>query len=74
MNCLSQIASQWSGVSSVHVDDFLGCGTDQMLIFKNNKEGHPLESFLITDLCGISYSVSHILSYFYTKPKFNLHN
>uniref|UniRef100_A0A3P8VKH8 Fanconi anemia complementation group B n=1 Tax=Cynoglossus semilaevis TaxID=244447 RepID=A0A3P8VKH8_CYNSE len=51
-----QIASQWSGVSSVHVDDFLGCGTDQMLIFKNNKEGHPLESFLITDLCGISYS------------------
>ncbi|CAG5865664.1 unnamed protein product [Menidia menidia] len=45
-----QIASCWSGVTSVHVDDFLGCGTDQILLFFNEKE------FLITDLCGISYS------------------
>ncbi|XP_049904505.1 Fanconi anemia group B protein [Epinephelus moara] len=53
-----QIASHWSGVSSVHVDDFLGCGTDQMLlVFKHQGvTGQPLEKFLLTDLCGISYS------------------
>ncbi|XP_069010055.1 Fanconi anemia group B protein [Embiotoca jacksoni] len=53
-----QIASLWSGVSSVHVDDFLGCGTDQMLlVFKDGgAAGRPLEKFLITDLCGVSYS------------------
>ncbi|XP_040912815.1 Fanconi anemia group B protein isoform X2 [Toxotes jaculatrix] len=53
-----EIASHWSGVSSVHVDDFLGCGTDQMLlVFKDEGVmGQPLENFLITDLCGISYS------------------
>ncbi|TKS67136.1 Fanconi anemia group B protein [Collichthys lucidus] len=53
-----QIASQWSGVTSVHVDDFLRCGSDQMLlIFKDQSaEGQPLEEFLLTDLCGISYA------------------
>ncbi|XP_062258088.1 Fanconi anemia group B protein [Platichthys flesus] len=53
-----QIASQWSGVSSVHVDDFLGCGTDQiLLVFKDESvTGQQLENVLITDLCGISYS------------------
>ncbi|XP_035797332.1 Fanconi anemia group B protein isoform X2 [Amphiprion ocellaris] len=53
-----QIASFWSGVSSVHSDDFLGCGTEQMLlIFKDQgAEGQQLEKFLITDLCGLSYS------------------
>ncbi|KAG7503036.1 hypothetical protein JOB18_030997 [Solea senegalensis] len=53
-----QIASHWSGVSSVHVDDFLRCGTDQiLLIFKDGSvTGQPPESFLITDLCGILYS------------------
>ncbi|XP_029314645.1 Fanconi anemia group B protein [Cottoperca gobio] len=53
-----QIASHWSSVSSVHVDDFLGCGTDQMLlVFKDQGvTGQPLERFLLTDLCGISYS------------------
>ncbi|KAM9346826.1 Fanconi anemia group B protein [Symphorus nematophorus] len=53
-----QIASQWSGVSSVHVDDFLGCGTDQMLLVFKDKgvSGQPLERFLLTDLCGISYT------------------
>uniref|UniRef100_A0A8D3B580 FA complementation group B n=1 Tax=Scophthalmus maximus TaxID=52904 RepID=A0A8D3B580_SCOMX len=54
-----QIASCWSGVSSVHVDDFLGCGTDQILLFfrDGGVKGLPLDHFLITDLCGISYSV-----------------
>ncbi|XP_063743958.1 Fanconi anemia group B protein isoform X2 [Eleginops maclovinus] len=53
-----EIASHWSGVSSVHVDDFLGCGTDQMLlVFKNQgTTGQPIEKYLLTDLCGISYS------------------
>uniref|UniRef100_A0A3Q3N0U8 FA complementation group B n=1 Tax=Labrus bergylta TaxID=56723 RepID=A0A3Q3N0U8_9LABR len=49
--------SHWSGVGSVHVDDFVGCGTDQMLlVFKDQGiSGHPLENFLLTDLCGISF-------------------
>ncbi|XP_035860130.1 Fanconi anemia group B protein isoform X2 [Sander lucioperca] len=53
-----QIASHWSSVSSVHVDDFLGCGTDQMLLFFKDQgiTGQPLDTFLLTDLCGISYS------------------
>ncbi|XP_030613714.1 Fanconi anemia group B protein isoform X2 [Archocentrus centrarchus] len=50
-----QIAALWSGVCSIHVDDFVGCGTDQMLlVFKDRFIA--LEGFLITDLCGISYS------------------
>lgn len=59
-NAFSQIASVWSGVSSVHVDDFLGCGTNQMLLlFKDQGVARqPLEKFLLTDLCGICYSVS----------------
>lgn len=56
-----QIASHWSDVSSVLVDDFLGCGSDQMLlVFKDHgAAGRPLERFLLTDLCGISYAVRH---------------
>lgn len=56
------LAAQWSGVGSVHVDDFLGCGSDQMLlVFEGDgtasSSRRPLERFLLTDLCGISYSV-----------------
>ncbi|XP_019750921.1 Fanconi anemia group B protein isoform X1 [Hippocampus comes] len=53
-----QIAAQWSNVFSVHVDDYLGCGTEQiLLIFKDDcVSGQPLEHFIITDLCGISFS------------------
>ncbi|XP_041857165.1 Fanconi anemia group B protein isoform X2 [Melanotaenia boesemani] len=52
-----QVASCWSDVSSVHVDDFLRCGTDQILLaFKDQGETKLLKKFLITDLCGISYS------------------
>lgn len=52
------IASEWSGVSSVHVDDFLSFGTEQMLLIfaETNATSQPLGNFLITDLCGISYS------------------
>ncbi|KAM4558166.1 Fanconi anemia group B protein isoform 1-T2 [Odontesthes bonariensis] len=52
-----QIASRWSGVASIHADDFLGCGTDQMLlVFKDQEVGGLMKKFLITDLCGVSYS------------------
>ncbi|XP_077392043.1 Fanconi anemia group B protein [Festucalex cinctus] len=53
-----QIAAQWSNVISVHVDDYLGCGTEQLLlIFKDGcVPGQPLEHFIITDLCGITFS------------------
>ncbi|KAF3694790.1 Fanconi anemia group B protein [Channa argus] len=56
-----QIASHWSGISSVHVDDFLGCGTDQILLAFKDKgvTGPLLDHFFLTDLCGISYSVMH---------------
>lgn len=60
--CLSshlQIAAHWSNVDSVHAGDFLGCGTDQILIvFKDpGVTGQPLEKFLLTDLSGITYTV-----------------
>ncbi|XP_056145373.1 Fanconi anemia group B protein isoform X2 [Lampris incognitus] len=53
-----QVASCWSGVSSVHVDDFLGNGTDQLLlVFEDQGQtGQPLDNFLITDLCGTTHS------------------
>ncbi|XP_034549334.1 Fanconi anemia group B protein [Notolabrus celidotus] len=53
-----QIASHWSGVSSVLVDDFVGCGTDQMLLVFVNQgiSGQLLENFLLTDLSGITYA------------------
>ncbi|XP_057708696.1 Fanconi anemia group B protein-like [Corythoichthys intestinalis] len=53
-----QIATQWSKVSSVHVDDYLRCGTEQiLLVFHDDRvSGQLLDHFLITDLCGISYS------------------
>uniref|UniRef100_A0A3Q3M048 FA complementation group B n=1 Tax=Mastacembelus armatus TaxID=205130 RepID=A0A3Q3M048_9TELE len=59
-----QVSSHWSGVSSVHVDDFLGCGTDQMLLVFNDQcvTGPQLDHFFLSDLCGISYSVSHLFA------------
>lgn len=52
------VASEWSGVASVLVDDFLGIGTDQMLLIFNetNTTSDHLGLFSITDLCGVSYS------------------
>ncbi|XP_046902746.1 Fanconi anemia group B protein [Hypomesus transpacificus] len=51
-----QVASCWSGVRSLHVDDFLGCGTDQILLVYENLTENPLDNFLVTDLCGSTYS------------------
>lgn len=44
--------------------DFLGCGTEQILVvFKDQGvTGQPLEKFLLTDLCGITFAVrNHFL-------------
>uniref|UniRef100_A0A3P9L6I8 FA complementation group B n=1 Tax=Oryzias latipes TaxID=8090 RepID=A0A3P9L6I8_ORYLA len=53
-----QVASQWSCVSSVHIGDFLQCGTDQLLlVFDDQGVSEELKKhFLITDLCGIFYA------------------
>ena len=53
------MAARWSLVRSVHVEDFLGCGTEQLLLVFEEEEGtgRPVERFLLTDLCGISLSV-----------------
>lgn len=62
-----QIAAQWSNVDSVHVGDLLGCGTEQMLlVFKaRGVTGQPLDTFLLTDLCGIACAVrGHLISQF----------
>uniref|UniRef100_A0A3Q2YKY3 FA complementation group B n=1 Tax=Hippocampus comes TaxID=109280 RepID=A0A3Q2YKY3_HIPCM len=65
-----QVPAQWSNVFSVHVDDYLGCGTEQiLLIFKDDcVSGQPLEHFIITDLCGISFSVRKTESVIATPP------
>ncbi|KAM6985051.1 Fanconi anemia group B protein [Aplochiton taeniatus] len=53
-----QVASCWSDVSYFLVDDFLSCGTDQMILVFGDQSpaGHPLDNFLITDLCGTAFS------------------
>ncbi|XP_076858101.1 Fanconi anemia group B protein [Brachyhypopomus gauderio] len=53
-----KVAGCWSGVSLLLVDDFVGCGSDQMLLLFDelgSVEDCPGE-FLLTDLCGIHYS------------------
>uniref|UniRef100_A0AAY4DNN5 Fanconi anemia group B protein n=1 Tax=Denticeps clupeoides TaxID=299321 RepID=A0AAY4DNN5_9TELE len=62
-----QVAASWTGVRSLHVDDFVGCGTDQMLlVFRDQSpDDCPLKEFLITDLCGITFSSeneNHVVS------------
>ncbi|KAJ3592406.1 hypothetical protein NHX12_007533, partial [Muraenolepis orangiensis] len=53
-----KVAARWSGVRSAHVDDFLGCGTEQLLLVFEEEEptGRPLDPFLLTDLCGGTFS------------------
>lgn len=54
-----QVGACWSGVSSVLVDDFVGCGTDQiLLVFQDQKPPDSVTNFMMTDLCGTMYSVS----------------
>ncbi|MBN3303084.1 FANCB protein, partial [Amia calva] len=55
-----RVAASWQGVRSVHVDDFVGCGTDQILLLFENRDAVEgvLDDFTITDLGEISFSVS----------------
>ncbi|KAL1267331.1 hypothetical protein QQF64_032694 [Cirrhinus molitorella] len=51
-----QVACCWTGVRQLLIDDFVGCGTDQMLLVFESSSEEPLSSFLLTDLCAITYS------------------
>ncbi|XP_030429149.1 Fanconi anemia group B protein [Gopherus evgoodei] len=51
-----QVASRWQEVKSVLVDDFIGTGTEQiLLLFKNESNTDSLSTFIITDLGEVSY-------------------
>ncbi|XP_043086495.1 Fanconi anemia group B protein [Puntigrus tetrazona] len=51
-----QVAGSWTGVRLLLVDDFVGCGTDQMLLVFESSSAETLGSFLLTDLCAVTYS------------------
>ncbi|XP_057394191.1 Fanconi anemia group B protein isoform X1 [Balaenoptera acutorostrata] len=58
-----QVAAKWEKVSSVLIDDFLGTGTEQvLLLFKDPLNSDCLSSFKITDLDSLNYS-SETLDY-----------
>ena len=66
VGCVPQVAACWSGVSSVLVDDFVGCGTDQiLLVLHDQNPSESITNFIMTDLCGIMYSVSQSHFYFF---------
>ncbi|MBN3320496.1 FANCB protein, partial [Atractosteus spatula] len=54
------VASRWEGVSALHVDDFVGCGNDQiLLVFENHTTADDvLRDFRLTDLGAIAYTSS----------------
>lgn len=66
--CLPQVASCWLGVSSLREDDVVNCGTDQILLVFGSQSPpvDPVDLFLITDLCGTTYSVRHYYLFFFT--------
>ncbi|XP_057574505.1 Fanconi anemia group B protein [Hippopotamus amphibius kiboko] len=52
-----QVAAKWEKISSVLIDDFLGTGTEQLLLlFKDSMNSDCLSSFKITDLHNLNYS------------------
>ncbi|KAK3543658.1 hypothetical protein QTP70_026248, partial [Hemibagrus guttatus] len=53
-----KVAVCWTDVSLLLVDDFLGAGFEQMLLLFEDIDSADgfLGKFLLTDLCGISYS------------------
>ncbi|XP_011361259.1 Fanconi anemia group B protein [Pteropus vampyrus] len=52
-----QVAAKWEKISSVLIDDFIGTGTDQvLLLFKDSLDSDCLSSFKITDLDNMNYS------------------
>uniref|UniRef100_A0A9L0IGL0 FA complementation group B n=1 Tax=Equus asinus TaxID=9793 RepID=A0A9L0IGL0_EQUAS len=56
-----QVAAKWQKVSLVLIDDFIGIGTEQvLLLFKDSLNSDSLSSFKITNLRSINYSVGFI--------------
>ncbi|NXL64109.1 FANCB protein, partial [Chordeiles acutipennis] len=52
-----QVASSWQKVRSVLVDDFIGSGSEQLLLlFKDDSHTDVLSSFKITDLGAVNYA------------------
>ncbi|NXP46049.1 FANCB protein, partial [Heliornis fulica] len=52
-----QVASKWQNVRSVLVDDFIGSGSEQLLLlFKDNSSTDVLRTFKITDLGEVNYA------------------
>lgn len=53
------MASKWQKVKCVLVDDFIGSGSEQLLLlFKDDSNTDILSTFKITDLGEVNYSVS----------------
>lgn len=53
------MASKWQNVKSVLVDDFIGSGSEQLLLlFKDDSNTDVLSTFKITDLGEVNYAVS----------------
>ncbi|NXK04891.1 FANCB protein, partial [Herpetotheres cachinnans] len=52
-----QVASKWQDVKSVLVDDFIGSGSEQLLLlFKDDSNADVLSTFKITDLGEVNYA------------------
>ncbi|XP_005151612.1 Fanconi anemia group B protein [Melopsittacus undulatus] len=52
-----QVASKWQKVKSVLVDDFIGSGSEQLLLFfKDDSNTDVLSTFKITDLGEVDYA------------------
>ncbi|XP_004874917.1 Fanconi anemia group B protein [Heterocephalus glaber] len=52
-----QVAAKWEKLSTVLIDDFIGTGTEQvLLLFQDSLNSDRLASFKITDLGKINYS------------------
>ncbi|NXD74130.1 FANCB protein, partial [Eolophus roseicapillus] len=52
-----QVASKWQKVKSVLVDDFIGSGSEQLLLFfKDDSNTDVLSTFKITDLGEVNYA------------------
>lgn len=53
------MASKWQKVKSVLVDDFIGSGSEQLLLLsKDDCKTDVLSTFKITDLGVVNYAVS----------------
>ncbi|XP_049727749.1 Fanconi anemia group B protein isoform X2 [Elephas maximus indicus] len=52
-----QVATKWEKILSLLIDDFVGAGTEQvLLLWKSSSNSDCLASFKITDLVSINYS------------------